>query len=473
MDDQFAPEGPLAVKAQSSYFDTWTPSERARPRVTFSPDTARGDTSKPSLPRNRRPRTSVFKELDIDAMPDGQASENFRNSLAARSTQRLHADSFDSIQSDESLLDYYERTGSSVDSRSSTNTQNAWESSWRTLSSSRLTMLALIFLIAMPLLYDTPLLGRAGKSFIGASAGVITRSELPKHEFRDGKLILPRQNTHTDVCQRWSGQSALVNGTIYYYGGRSNTDPTQTENTWNNDFLTIDVTKSWDISSPSIVGLPQPSGPPPVANGYLWNSYDSLFLYGGEYSSQPTTKPQPYSLWEYDIKGSSWKEHRSPMSSKGNNSDGGNQPILGSAEGAGIGVPELGRGFFFAGHEDPYTTPGWAQPVPRIYLKTLLEFTYPGYSNDGVQSLGGGKSAGSDGAWRNVTQGGIQDTALFPSRADSALVYVPGYGVDGILVSFGGGTNESFVSEKKSRRRQQYTADTSQFLDPNECDRRV
>jgi len=454
MDDGLAPTRPLAGKAQSSYFDSVTPPERARPHATFSPDIpTTSEIYKPSAPRLRCPRTSIFKELDIDAMPDtyhGQAQEDFRNLLAARPKQRLHADSFDSMQSDESPLDCYERTGSSPDSASSAETQNAWGILWRVFSSSRLTMLALILLIAMPLLYDTPLLGKAGTSFMGVSAGVVKRSGLQKKEFRNGKFVLPRANTKTDVCQRWSGQSALVNGTLYYYGGRSNTDPTQTDNTWNNDFLTIDVTKSWDISAPSIVGLPRASGPPPVANGYLWNSYDSLFLYGGEYSSQPITTPQPYSLWEYNIKGSSWTEHQKPMSSSGNNSDGGNQPVLGSAEGAGIAVPELGRGFYFAGHEDPYTIPGWAQPVPRVYLKSLLEFTFPGYSNNGVQSLGGGKTAGSDGVWRNITQGGIQDTALFPNRADSAIVYVPGYGVNGILVSFGGGTNESFVSTDKS-----------------------
>lgn len=473
MDEAFALEPPLAGKARSSYFDSLTPPESAGPRVTFAPDTPFEETSHSSLPRTRRPRTSVFKELDIDVMPDGHAQSDFEAILAARPIRRLHADSFDSIQTNESPLDYYERTGLPPDARISADSQKAWAASWRTFSSSRLMMSALILLLAMPLLYDIQFLGQAGTSFLGVSAGPIKRADLQKKDFRDGRLVLPRANTDTDVCQRWSGQSALVNGTLYYYGGRSNTDPTQTENTWNNDFLTIDVTKSWDISAPSIVGLPQPSGPPPVANGYLWNSYDSLFLYGGEYSSQPTTTPQPYAMWEYDIKGSSWTEHQSPMSSSGNNSDGGNQPILGSAEGAGVAVPELGRGFFFAGHEDPYTVDGWAQPVPRIYLKSLLEFTYPGYSNDGVQSLNSGKTAGSDGVWRNITQGGIQDTALFPSRADGTIVYVPGYGVNGILVSFGGGTNESFVSTNISLEENRFDAYTSCYLVANECDRCV
>ena len=372
------------------------------------------------------------------------SQDNFRDILENRPRRVSHADSFDSMQSDESPSDYYDRTG--LHAQTPTSASDGWSSSWRTFSSSRLMALTCILLISIPTLFELPWVGSAGPSILGAAAGVIKRSELQKKEFKDGKLVLPRANTDTDVCQRWSGQSALVNGTLYYYGGRSNTDPTQTENTWNNDFLTIDISKSWDITSPSMVGLPQPSGPPPVANGYLWNSYDSLFLYGGEYSSQPTTTPQAYSLWEYSIKTSSWTEHQHPMTSNGNNSDGGNQPVLGSAEGAGISVPEIGRGFYFAGHEDPYTVNGWSQSIVRSYLKSLLEFTYPGYSNDGVQDLRGGKTAGSDGVWRNITGGGIQDTAKFPNRADSALVYVPGYGQQGILVSMGGGNNISFVS---------------------------
>ena len=405
----------------------------------------------------------MFKELDVDSIPRdhlGEAPGHSTGVSTAQPTQRTHADSFDSIQSDESLADYYERSGTSDDSMAFAGRQNGWTASWRTFSSSRLMMLALVFLIAMPLLYDTPLLGRAGPSIIGATAGVIKRTELQKKEFTGEKLILPRQNTDTNVCNRWSQQSALVNGTIYLYGGRSSTDASQTSHTWNNDFLSIDITKSWDISAPSIIGLPQPSGPPPVANGYLWNSYDSLFLYGGEYSSNPTATPSPYSLWEYNIPSKSWTQHQNPKSSAGNNSDGGNQPVLGSAEGAGVNVPQLGRGFYFAGHEDPYTVAGWAQPVPRLYLKSLLEFTFPGYTNDGVQSLRGGKTAGSDGVWRNITQGGIQDTAEFPSRADGVLVYVPGYGVSGILVSMGGGTDESFVSKLYRLRNYLLIADT-------------
>ncbi|KAI4212173.1 MAG: hypothetical protein LQ351_005042 [Letrouitia transgressa] len=296
----------------------------------------------------------------------------------------------------------------------------------------RLFLLTLLLVVAIPFLYDTQLLGKPGTSAIGAEAGVI----------RDRKN--KRADTDTDVCTRFSGQSALVNGTIYLYGGHATTESGQRDNQWTNDFFTVDLSKSWDISSPVVKGLPQPSGPPAVANGYLWNSYDSLFLYGGIFQDTPAVEPGPYSLWEYQIKDSKWVEHKSPKTSAGNNSEDANQPVQSAGEGAGISIPELGRGYFFAGHLDHFTTPGWSIQTARLYLKALLEFTFPGYTNNAVDDLKGGKQADADGAFRNITRGGIQDTAKFPNRADGALVYVPGFGADGILLSIGGGTNESF-----------------------------
>jgi hypothetical protein len=185
-----------------------------------------------------------------------------------------------------------------------------------------------------------------------------------------------------------------------------------------------------------------------VANAYLWNSYTSLFLYGGEFSDKPPTSPVPYALWEYDIPSSNWIRHDNPTTSQGNNSDGGNLPVQEAAEGAGISVPELGRGWYFGGHLDGWTTAGWSQSVPRVYLKSLIEFTFPGSPNDGIQSLSGGKTAGRDGAWRNVTQGGLQEQAGFTERADGVLVYIPGYGKEGIILGLAGGTNTTLVSRR-------------------------
>lgn len=282
-------------------------------------------------------------------------------------------------------------------------------------------------------------IAKAGPGLVAVQAHTI-------RTYDEARWYVKRGDTPTDVCSRWSHQSAVVNGTLYLYGGRSTQVAGQTQNTWNNDFLSLPLSESWDISSPKLKGLPQPSGPPAVSNGYLWHSYDALYLYGGEYSDSPFEDFNPFTLWEYDIKSSSWREHTNPRTSSGNNSADGNQAIQRVAEGAGVAVPDLGRGWYFGGHYDHYTTPGWSVQTPRLYLKSLIEYTFPGYGNDGVESLSGGKSAGEGGIWRNITQGGIQNSNVFPQRADGVLVHVPGFGRSGILLSLAGGNNETFVS---------------------------
>ena len=393
-------------------------------RAPLDPSSAKTPTqptaSGKSPASTRGPRKSIFKELDVDG-----DIEMLRDRLGKKT-----------VQSEEFT---------SQPSRNEKSQQHGTEIPNPQSSSYRLWMLALIALISIPLLYDTPLLGKASPSILGAKAGVIRRVETEKAAATEGE-IAKRDNSPTDVCSRWSHQAAIVNGTIYIYGGRATNTSGQKANTWTNDFLSLDLTKDWQISSPPLNGLPQPSGPPAVSNGYLWNSYNQLYLYGGEFQDTPTVPPVPYSMWQYDIPSSSWSQHSNPKTSPGNNSDGGNQPVQEAAEGAGISVPVLGRGWYFAGHLDDHTTAGWSNQIPRVYLKSMIEYTFPGYTNNGVQSLSGGKTAGQDGAWRNITQGGIQDSNTFPSRADGVLTYIPGYGANGIVLSLAGGTNESFVS---------------------------
>lgn len=239
--------------------------------------------------------------------------------------------------------------------------------------------------------------------------------------------------------------AALVNGTLYLYGGEAMTEAGQEENTWNNNFLTLDLTRTWQISTPTLEGLPQPSGPPAVALGYLWNSRDSLFLYGGQFSWQPPRSPTPFSLWEYSIPDETWIEHSDPQTSQGNSAPSDGDDVQRAAEGAGVTVPALGRGFYFGGHLDGYTTNGWSQSIERLYLQSLLEFTFPGYGNDQVQSLEDGGTAGSDGVYRNITEGGLQSQSGFTRRADGMLLYVPGFGDQGILLALAGGVNDTFT----------------------------
>ncbi|KAI6867373.1 kelch repeat protein [Hortaea werneckii] len=257
--------------------------------------------------------------------------------------------------------------------------------------------------------------------------------------------LAKRSDSPTDVCFRWAQQSAIVNGTLYLYGGEATTQASQASNTWNNDFLTLDLTKTWQIANPSLSGLPQPSGPPPVALGYLWNSYESLYLYGGEFSDSPAQSPDAFSLWEYQIDEQRWVEHDNPTTSSGENAPSDGDAVQRAAEGAGVSVPSLGRGFYFGGHQDAYTTQGWSIQVPRIYLQSLLEFTFPGYTNDQVSALDDEQKAGTEGTYRNITEGGLQDSAGFTERADGVLVYVPAFGDQGILLALAGGTNDTFT----------------------------
>lgn len=307
----------------------------------------------------------------------------------------------------------------------------------------RLGILAFLLAVTLPPLQNNPVVGDNGHTLFGARGDVIPST--PADYMEEDAELLRRGDTPTDVCTRWSHQTALVNGTLYIYGGRKTTDAQQTNDTWNNDFLTMDLTKSWQISTPSLTGLAQPSGPPAVANGYLWNSHTSLFLYGGEFSDNPVETPVAFAMWEYDIKSSSWIQHSNPSTSSGQNAEGDGQAIQRAAEGAGFSVSTLGRGWYFGGHLDYLTTQGWSIQVARVYLKSLVEFTFPGFTNNAVNALSSGKTAGSDGTWRNVTQGGLQDEAGFTERADGILVYVPGFGAEGILLGLAGGTNATFT----------------------------
>ena len=141
----------------------------------------------------------------------------------------------------------------------------------------------------------------------------------------------------------------------------------------------------------------------------------------------------------YDIASSSWREFKNPRTSKGNYSAPEGESVQRASEGAGVSVPELGVSWYFGGHLDAYTTSGWSEQVERVYLRSMLEFTHPGYGNDGVDTL---RNAGAPegGAYRNITQGGIQNDKGFTERADGVLVYVPGWGPNGILLGLGGGS---------------------------------
>ncbi|KAI0141493.1 kelch domain-containing protein [Pestalotiopsis sp. NC0098] len=301
-----------------------------------------------------------------------------------------------------------------------------------TTSMHRFTTIALLIAVILPTIsYNN---GRQKIESSGVDAGVIRNAP--------SVVLEDRADSPVDVCLRWAQQSALLNGTVYIYGGEAKSAGDQDTNTWNNNFLTLDLTKSWSTSSPPLTGLPQPSGPPAVALGYLWNDYNNLYLYGGEFADNPTATPEAVSTWQYSPASSSWTEFQNPQTSQGNYSTASGIAVQRAAEGAGISVPELGRSWYFGGHLDYLTTPDWSDQVARVYLKSMLEFTHPGYANNGVDSLQA-VGAADGGVYRNITEGGIQNGTGFSERADGALVFVPGWGPSGIILGLGGGSTEN------------------------------
>ncbi|KAL9062577.1 MAG: hypothetical protein Q9157_008799, partial [Trypethelium eluteriae] len=307
----------------------------------------------------------------------------------------------------------------------------------------RVGVLTLFLALLLPLIQDLPVIKNTGPISFGARGGVIKESRRSEPVLIEAPLE-KRQSDPTDVCTRFSHQSAVVNGTLYVYGGRNTTDQGQVGQ-WDNTFFSMDLTKNWQISTPAMTGLPTGSGVPTVANAYLWNSFGSLFLYGGEHSNYTMDRPGPCALWEYNVASSSWIEHSNPTTSAGDNAEPDGQPVQCAAEGAGVTATQLGRGWFFGGHLDQWTTSGWTYLNGRVYLKSLLEYTFPGFTNPGVQSLSGGSTAGKDGVYRNITQGGIQSEAGFTERADGILVFVPGFGAEGILLGLAGGTANTYT----------------------------
>ncbi|GAB1319191.1 Kelch repeat-containing protein [Madurella fahalii] len=304
----------------------------------------------------------------------------------------------------------------------------------------RLSAIALLIAVVLP--GFSYFKGHQEASFGAADAGVIQNKS-----GASGPVLEPRAESPTKACKRWAHQTAQLNGTLYIYGGQAKTTEDQTTDTWNNNFLVLDLTTSWDAGSPALRGLPQPSGPPAVALGYLWNDYNNLYLYGGQFADNPFVRPAPVSMWKYAIRSREWIEYPSPRTSAGVNSDVGDQPVQRAAEGAGLSVPELGLSWYFGGHLDQSTTPGWSDWTPRVYLKSLLEFTHPGYTNDAVFALADGTGAGDGGVYRNITEGGLQKADAFPERADGVLVYVPGWGEKGVLIGLAGGAVDTFTDD--------------------------
>ena len=95
---------------------------------------------------------------------------------------------------------------------------------------SRLSFLTVVLAIMIPVLHMSPLL-HASPAILGAEAAPTTPTSA-SHKKPESAQLSPRQENAADICLRWSHQSAVINGTLYMYGGRAKTDSNQASNTW-------------------------------------------------------------------------------------------------------------------------------------------------------------------------------------------------------------------------------------------------
>lgn len=94
----------------------------------------------------------------------------------------------------------------------------------------------------------------------------------------------------------------------------------------------------------------------------------SLYYYGGYFSDNPVVEPDAFELYSYNIPNGQWSQ--TPTSG---------DPISRASSGAGAVVPPLdGRTqpqfFYFGGHMDSFTTQGWSNQTPRVYLNSMIEY---------------------------------------------------------------------------------------------------
>lgn len=202
---------------------TQTP-DLSRRRSIMESDSAR--VSRDTFSRNEEPprRNSVFLEVGLggdDAIIDSKLRRDSRPKLQVRFRSKVDVVEPEAIDwSATSPVDHLP--------------QPQMSPYFPTLP--RLLFLALVIVLVAPSLHTSPLL-IAGANPLTRKAGPVQRIESP-NGIRRG--ILPgnskREDTPTDVCKRWSGQSAVVNGTLYYYGGRATSSADQTTNEWSMDF---------------------------------------------------------------------------------------------------------------------------------------------------------------------------------------------------------------------------------------------
>lgn len=174
-------------------------------------------------------RTSAFRE---SALFRDESQHSARPALKVRF--RSKNDIFDSPVPDDDLEWDDIQEDDTEDLPDTTITQMAPPSPTRALIH-RTALLAFVLAVVLTIAQITPFT-KHGRPLFGAFGSPFTA---PIQELSLSK----RADDPTDYCKRWSQQSAIVNGTLYLYGGRKTTAQGQKSNTWSKsiDRFTIEL----------------------------------------------------------------------------------------------------------------------------------------------------------------------------------------------------------------------------------------
>ena len=167
-------------------------------------------------------RRSVFKEEGFDDLDEATStpSEPLRPKASVRFRSTVQVlETTEEEQSETDEWHDFERE----------QLRSQLQATYPTSTMPRLYLLAFIIAIAVPTLNFSPFF-KNSPGPIGAEAGPIDPLPVPRTAAIDGKE--KRQAASSGYCKRWSQQSALVNGTLYLYGGRTTTDANQVNDTW-------------------------------------------------------------------------------------------------------------------------------------------------------------------------------------------------------------------------------------------------
>jgi hypothetical protein len=101
----------------------------------------------------------------------------------------------------------------------------------------RLGIFAFVLAMTLPIFSMNP------AARFGVRGGTIPASTIEARA--DGSVLVDkREDSPTDACKRWAGQSTVVNGTLYMYGFQKNTSPKDDQNTWSKNGHHTSVTDS-------------------------------------------------------------------------------------------------------------------------------------------------------------------------------------------------------------------------------------